>query len=239
MATDAQLGHERDLRLAAEARTRDLHERLQQGTDERVEAREQAERAADVASVAAAISNERARIGLILRGAGQANSAAALDLALTTDLSPQAVARILGHGAATSAPEAAPVAHGPGAASAVNTERHRVSSILRAPEAQDRREAALGLAVDSTVTVQQARALLSRLPKAINRTAALFGPGGYRTIEQRRENMEEFGPGPHDERTGPRGKPDPWKAAVDALNQGSTAGRPSRPAEPDFPGDHQ
>ena len=236
-ALDAQLAHERDQRLAAEDRSRALHQRIAQGADEREEAREQAERDADNASVAGAISGERARIGLILRGAGQANSAAALDLALTTDLSPQAVARILGHGAATSsqeaAPEPIPAPLGAAAQAAVNAERGRIGAILRAPEAEDRAAAAQGLALDSNVTLQQARALLSRLPKAVDRMKTLFGPGGYRTIEERSKETGEFGASGDMERPSKGG--DAWSKAVSELNKEATAGRsPSRPAEPDF-----
>ena len=149
---------------------------------------------------------------------------AALDVALDSDVSPSAAAKLFGaHGAASNAPEAAPVTHGLAAQAAVNAERSRIGSILRAPEAADRAAAAQALALDSNVTLQQARALLSRLPKATARTAALFGPGGYRTIEQRsRRNTEaNSARATDDERPGPRGKPGTHgKKSVDRAEPG-------------------
>ncbi len=202
----------------------------------RISAEEREREAA--AAVPIAVASFRARIGAILRGpAGLADFAGAVALALDTDMSAVACARLYGgHGGGAAAPEPLPAPLGPTAQAAISSERSRIGAILRAPEAEDRREAALGLALDATVTVQQARSLLEKLPKAVDRMASIYEKTGgrYQTIEQRARLTGEFGAGGDLEK--PTKGADVWKKAVDALNQGSTAGRsPSRPAEPDFP----
>ena len=201
----------------------------------RISAEEREREAA--AAVPIAVASFRARIGAILRGpAGLADFAGAVALALDTDMSAVACARLYGgHGGGAAAPEPLPAPLGPTAQAAISSERSRIGAILRAPEAQDRREAALGLALDSSITPQQARSLLEKLPKAVDRMASIYEKTGgrYMPIEERSKETGEFGASGDMERPSKGG--DAWSKAVSELNKEAVAGRsPSRPAEPDF-----
>lgn len=134
----------------------------------------------------------------------------AVAIALETDASPAEARSIL---ASLPTDAAAQFPHGgslfPEAAQKPDPDRTRLSAILRSAEAEGRETAALEFATGTSLPVEQAAALLARMPKS--------SASRIPTIAERAEGLAEFG----DQRMTGAGRSqsgEAWKSAIDKMN---------------------